>query len=128
MAHRVVLNSDFARRRACQIIMQAPKGYVMEAREMKRTLEQNDFMWSILTQISIAQPGGHRFTPDEWKCRFMHACGWECQFLPGIADERPFPVGFRSSKLNKSQMSALLEFILAWAAEQGINLDMEQAA
>jgi hypothetical protein len=38
VTHRVILNSQFARERAKKIIDQAPKGYVMEARELKRTL------------------------------------------------------------------------------------------
>jgi hypothetical protein len=126
--HKIILEGDFSRARAKMLIDKAPHGYVAELREPKRTLEQNDLMWSLLTKISVACPGGHRFTPDEWKSRFMQACGWECQFLPGIADGRPFPVGFRSSKLTKGQMSNLIEFILAWGAEQGIDWEHKDAA
>jgi hypothetical protein len=128
VSHKVILTNPFSRERFKRIVDKAPSGYVAEVREPKRTLEQNDLMWSLLTQVSIACPGGHRYTPDEWKSRFMHACGWECQFLPGISDGHPFPVGFRSSKLSKKQMSNLIDFILAWGAEQGLNLDLEKAA
>jgi hypothetical protein len=50
----------------------------------------------------------------------MHACGWECQFLPGILDGHPFPVGFRSSQMSKSQMSAMIDWMQAWGDEQGV--------
>lgn len=128
--HKVVLSSPFTRERACALIRKAPDGYVASIAEPKRSLDQNNLMWSLCTDVSIAMPGGHRFTPDEWKARFMHACGWECQFLPGLTDERPFPIGFRSSKLTKKQMGALIDFILAWGAEQGIKwtCDVERAA
>jgi hypothetical protein len=122
MTHKAILTNDFSRERFKRIVDKAPSGYIAEVREPTRTGAQNDLMWSLLTQVSLACPGGHRYTPDEWKARFMQACGWECQFLPGIADGRPFPVGFRSSRLTKSQMSNLIEFILGWAAEQGIVL------
>jgi hypothetical protein len=120
VTHRVILNSQFARERAKKIIDQAPKGYVMEARELKRTLEQNDKMWAMLTDISVACPGGERFTPDDWKARIMQACGWDCQFLPGLLDGKPFPTGFKSSKMTKSQMSAMIDWMQAWGDEQGI--------
>ncbi|MGR1580705.1 recombination protein NinB [Thalassobius sp. S69A] len=32
----------------------------------------------------------------------------------------PFPVGFRSSAMTVSQMSDLIEFISAWAAQHGV--------
>lgn len=128
MSYRFILNSDAARNRAIAAIDRAPAGYIASIEEPRRTLSQNDLLWALLTQVSVARPGGHRFTPDEWKSRFMHACGWDCQFLPGIADGHPFPVGFRSSKLTKSQMTNLIDFILAWGSEQGIEWQMERAA
>ena len=70
------------------------------------------FMQSVFTSVQN--------TPDEWKPRIMHACGFECQFLPGILDGHPFPVGFRSSQLTKKQMSALIDWMQAWGDEQGI--------
>lgn len=59
----------------------------------------------------------------------MNACGWECQFQEGL-DGRPFPLGFRSSQMSKAQFSALIEYILAFAADHNIPLSdpMERAA
>ena len=52
---------------------------------------------------------------------FMHACGHAVQFESGL-DGKPFPTGFRSSKLSKSQMSDLIEFIHAYAASNGVDM------
>lgn len=119
MTHRVILRSTFARDRAKQLIDQAPDGFIAEVREPKRTGEQNDKMWAMLTDISRAKPMGRRHTPDDWKAIIMNACGWECQFVEGL-DGRPFPKGFRSSELTKSQMSAMIEFMNAFGAEHGV--------
>lgn len=119
--HKIVLSSKFSRERFKRIVDQAPEGYVAEVREPKRTLDQNDKMWAILTEISLACPGGRRLIPDDWKAVLMHSCGWEVQFLEGL-DGRPFPRGLSTSKMTKSQMSDFIEYITAFAAEQGIEL------
>jgi hypothetical protein len=129
MTHTVILNSGPHRSRARVLIDKAPQGYVMTLAEPKRTLEQNDKLWAMLTDVSVAMPQGRRHTPDDWKAIFMNACGWECQFLEGL-DGRPFPQGFRSSKLTKTQMSALIDFIQAWGDENAVRWtdQQEQAA
>lgn len=117
--HTVTLASDFQRRRAHQLIERAPAGFVMTIREPRRTLEQNDRMWAMLTDISVQMPMGRKHTPDDWKAIIMNACGWECQFVEGL-DGRPFPKGFKSSDLTKSQMTTMIDFMFAWGAEHGI--------
>jgi hypothetical protein len=119
MSRRVILTTGFTRERAKQMIDRAPPGYIVEIREAKRTGEQSDFMWGLLTDISRAKPLGRRHTPEDWKAIAMNACGWECQFSEGL-DGRPFPVGFRSSRMTKSQMSNFIEWLLAFGAEHNV--------
>jgi len=127
VTHKAILTNAFSRERFKRIVDQAPEGYVAEVREPKRTLEQNDLMWSLLTDISVACPLGRRHTPDDWKAIAMNACGWECQFVEGL-DGRPFPKGFRSSHLTKSQMSQMIEFLFAFGAEHNVKWTHEEAA
>ena len=115
----VILASDHQRRVAHNLIDRAPPGCVVNVREARRTSEQSDKMWAMLGDISRAKPMGRRHTPDDWKAIFSHACGWECQFIEGL-DGRPFPQGFRSSRMTKAQMSALIEFMMAFGAEHTI--------
>ena len=117
--HKVILRDDYSRKRAAALCLKAPAGFVATIAEPARTLEQNDKLWAMLTDISVAMPMGRRHTPDDWKAIFMNACGWECQFLEGL-DGRPFPQGFRSSKLTKAQMSSLIDFIQAFGDEHGV--------
>lgn len=115
--HTVILgrNRDAAHR----LVASAPDGYVMSLAEPRRTLEQNDKMWAMLTDISCAKPEGRMHTPSDWKAVFMNACGWEVQFIEGL-DGRPFPSGFRSSRMTKKQMADLITFIQAYGDERGV--------
>jgi hypothetical protein len=119
VTHTVRLVSPAARRRACELAQKAPDGFVATIAEPRRTMDQNDKMWAMLTDISVAMPLGRRHTPDDWKAIAMNACSWECAFLEGL-DGRPFPVGFRSSKLSKSQMSTLIDWLQAFGDENGV--------
>lgn len=127
MSHYVILSTRSQRDRACALIDKAPTGFVMELREPKRTLDQNDKLWAMLTDISHSKPLGRRHTPDDWKAIAMNACGWECQFCEGL-DGRPFPIGFRSSQLTKSQMSTLIEWLQAFGDEHGVRWAQQERA
>lgn len=50
----------------------------------------------------------------------MNACGHAVQFEAGIDGGPPFPVGFRSSRLTKKQMSELVEFIMAYGSKHDV--------
>jgi hypothetical protein len=123
--HSVTLTSQPSRDRAKMLIDRAPVGFVARISEPKRTKEQSDKMWAMLTDVSVQKPLGRRHTPEDWKAIFMNACGWECQFIEGL-DGRPFPKGFRSSHLTRSQMSTLIEYILAFGARHGVRWSDEQ--
>ena len=117
--HTVILRTKADRQRAQALVFAAPEGHVVSIREQTRTGAQNDRLWAMLTDISRAKPEGRRLTPDDWKCVFMHACGWEVQFVEGL-DGRPFPQGFRSSKLTVKQMTDLQDFIQAYGDQHGV--------
>lgn len=115
----VILSHAGARMTAHRLIDVAPDGFVVNVREPTRTSEQNDKMWAMLGDISRQKPLGRRHTPDDWKAIAMNACGWECQFIEGL-DGRPFPNGFRSSRLTIRQMSTLIEWLDAFGSENGV--------
>lgn len=123
----VSLTSWNQRRIAHDLIDAAPAGAVVNVKKATRTLDQNALMWVLLSKISRAKPEGRLHTPEIWKALFMSACGHQVQFVNGL-DGLPFPVGFRSSKLDKDQMGELLECIQEYAARHGVNLSDEAAA
>ena len=106
---------DFAKRQ----IDAAPDGYICKIGEETRRDAQNRKMQAMLADVSKAMPMGRRHTPDDWKCIFMNACGWEQLFIEGL-DGRPFPMGFRSSRMTVKQMADLITYIYAFGAEHGV--------
>lgn len=119
MTHVIPLHGPHSRTKAHVLIDKAPSGYVCKIEAPRRTDDQNAKMWAMLTDVSVSKPQGRRLTPDQWKAVFMQACGHEVQFLNGL-DGMPFPVGFRSSRMSKQQMSELIEFVDAWGSENGV--------
>jgi hypothetical protein len=119
MPATVILRGPVQIAHAKRLLDAAPVGAVVTISPPKRNLDQNAKLWSMLTDISIAQPEGRRHTTEVWKCLFMQACGHAVQFETGL-DGTPFPVGFRSSRLTVAQMRDLIEFVYQKGAEWGI--------
>jgi hypothetical protein len=115
----VILTTPNARERAKRLIDRAPDGYVATVRERTRTSAQNDMLWAMLTDVARSRPEGREHTADTWKAIFMHALNHEQVFEMGL-DGRPFPMGFRSSRLSVSQMAALIDFVSAWGTQNGV--------
>lgn len=118
----ILLRSQGSREGAKRLIDLAPHGAIVNVRPATRSNEQNALLWSLLSEVSRAKPDGREHTPDIWKSLFMSACGHAVQFEIGL-DGAPFPLGFRSSRLNKEQMADLIEFILQYCAEKGIHVE-----
>lgn len=119
MAQTIILHGPSQRTFAKSLIENAPQDAVLTIREAKRTDDQNAKMWAMLSDLSRAKPEGRIHTPEVWKALVMHACGHAVQFELGL-NGKPFPTGFRSSRLTKTQMSDLIEWIYAYGAEHGV--------
>ena len=115
----VILRSQQQRSIAKNLVERAPINAVLNIKEAKRTISQNDKMWALLSDVSRAKPLGRVAVPEVWKLLFMHACGHTVQFELGL-NGQPFPVGFSSSKLSKSQMADLITFILQYGDKHGV--------
>jgi hypothetical protein len=122
MTHTVILDSRYRREQAHRLIDAAPVGAVMTVAPPKRTNDQNNLMWTLLSFVASAKPEGRMWTPETWKCGFMHLRGHQVRFAEGLDGSGPFPLGFRSSRLTKAQMSDLIEAIHEYAARHGVQL------
>ena len=122
MTQTVILSGPTRRSWAHRLIDAAPEYATVTIRPQDRTTDQNAKLWAMLSDLSVAKPEGRKHTPEVWKCLLMSACGHAVQFEVGL-DGTPFPVGFRSSRLSKHQMSELIEFTMAYAAKHGVQID-----
>lgn len=117
----ITVHGEADRARASKWVSQAPHGTRIEFKQAKRTLPQNDRMWAMLTDVAAQKDhAGCRYTPDQWKVIFMHACGREVQFIPSLDGSTFIPWGQSSSDLSKAEMSELIEFMFAWGAENSV--------
>ena len=92
-------------------------------RPNRSTLDQNAMMWPILRAISKKVKWGEQsFSPDQWKEIFMGSL-WGAISVPGIHGGVVFIGARHSSNLSKEEMSELLESILAFVAEHGVEVD-----
>ena len=98
----------------------AGKGWRVLITMPKRSDAQNDKMWAMLTDVARAKPEGRNWTPETWKCAFMHFLGHQVLFAEGLDGSGPFPLGFRSSKLSVGQMSDLIICIYKYGDEHGV--------
>jgi hypothetical protein len=126
--HLLTLHTATDRVRAAAYVEKAPPGTRVEFKASKRTLPQNDRMWAMLTDI--AQQKKHcdrKYTPDQWKVIFLHALGREAEFVPSL-DEKTFIPLTSSSDLSKSEMSDMIEMMMAWGTQNGVTFHDKEAA
>jgi NinB protein len=118
--HTIRLTGAAQREYARRLILAAPDYAVVTINAGDRTLDQNSKMWAMLSDVSRAKPEGRKWTPETWKCAFLHSLGRQVQFAEGLDGSGPFPLGFRSSKLNKAQMADLITVIQEYGDRHGV--------
>ena len=118
-SHTIRLRDQAAKAKAAVWLQNAPNGYLVSFSEPKRSTLQNRKMWAMLNDISKSEMLGRKHTPDDWKSILMNGCGWEVQFLEGM-DGKPFPAGFRSSRMTTKQMADLIDYMQAVGDENGV--------
>jgi hypothetical protein len=115
----IILSNPVARAQFKRLADLAPHGAVGNIREPRRTTDQNDKMWAMLSDISRAKPEGRTLPTHKWKALFMDAIGIPADWEPGLSGG-VVNVGYRSSRLTKAQMSDLIEQMYAYGAEHGV--------
>ena len=93
----------------------------------KRSLPQNSRMWAMLADVSRqVNWHGQKLEPSEWKDVFTAALKRQ-KVVPGI-DGGFVVLGSSTSKMNKGEMSELMELMAAFAAQHGVRFSCAEAA
>jgi len=119
MTQTVILRGLEQQALACAMIQRAPVGSIVRVSGPKRTEDQNAKLWAMISDVSRAKPEGRVHTPEVWKCLFMHSCGHSVQFEQGL-DNRPFPIGFSSSRLTKAEFADLITVVQEYGDRHGV--------
>lgn len=119
--HLLTMRNAVERQRALQYVARAPYGTRIEFKAAKRSLPQNDYMWSMLTDIARELPWhGIKLKPDDWKLVFLDALKRETRMVPNLDGNGFVNLGRSSSDLSKQEMGDLIELIRAFGANHGI--------
>ena len=95
--------------------------------EEKRSLPQNAKLHATLTEIARTREwAGQKWDVEDWKrlmtAAWMRANKQQAHIIPAL-DGQGFDVLYRhTSQLSKAECSDLLEYVLAWAAQNGVEL------
>lgn len=114
-----------ARQLASLACVAAPDGYVVTIRPPTRSLEQNAFLHAALTDIAAQFLWhGKRLSVDVWKrlctASWLRERNAAPELIPAL-DGNGFDVIYeRTSQLTVEQMSELLEWCLAFGAQNGV--------
>jgi hypothetical protein len=116
----IICDSAARREQAAAWALKAPIGTRIEFKEAKRSTEQNDRMWAMLTDIARQLTHhGERYDAEEWKLLFLDALNRECRVAPSLEGSGLVNLR-RSSDLSKAEMSDMIEIIAAWGAKHGV--------
>ncbi len=117
----VILASLAERQRVANWAMKLPVNTRVEFKAPKRSLPQNDRMWSMLTEVAQQLPWhGIKLSADDWKLIFLDALKREVRMVPNIDGNGFVNLGRSSSDLSKDEMSDLMELIAAFGAQHGV--------
>jgi hypothetical protein len=122
-----ILAHEQARQNALQGVKTAPQGYVVEIRPKTRSLEQNALLHALIQEIakSVIWAGSKREV-DTWKrlltAAWLRARGEPIEMLPAIDGNGVDIVFRRTADLTIPEMNELIDYIQAWAIDQGVDL------
>lgn len=121
----VILFANRDRLRAIRWIETAPPRTIVKFTEPLRTIPQNVRMQSMLTDLARqASYHGLRLSSIDWKLIMMDglgaAMGFDVRLVPNLAGNGFVNLGTQSSKLSKAQMTALIDLISAYGAQNGV--------
>ena len=114
---------DLARANAVKAVQAAPDGYMVQISEPSRTLEQNAAQWPYLEafarQKQLCINGAMEWvTADDWK-DVLTGC-WNGEMRMAAFDGRVIMLPQRTSKMGKRAFSTWMEFLVAMAAQSGV--------
>lgn len=109
-----------ARRRASEDCMKADDGWIVRVSPPTRNLEQNALLWKLLDELSAKVPWhGIKLSAEEYK-DLLSAGLVKSRVVPNIDGSGFVILGQRTSKMTKGEFSQLLELVMAFGAEHGV--------
>jgi len=109
--------------------LESGKTLVMTVEDENRTHDQNSKFHAIIADIAKqAEHYGAKWDAESWKKflidQFITETGSQAsKIAPSLDGHRLVQLGFQSRKFTKDQASQFVDWLQAWCAEKGIELD-----
>ena len=118
------LAHDIARKNAANAVLNSPAGWMVQISEPSRTLEQNAAQWPYLAgfaqQKQLCINGVmQNVTEDDWK-DVLTGC-YHGETRMAAFDGKVIMLPQRTSKMGKKVFSDWMEFLVAMAAQSGVD-------
>lgn len=119
----VIIKSQADRNLIAKWAANVAEGTIVEFKSARRSPDQNALLWARLGEISRGVVWyGQKLSAEDWK-DVMTASLRKARVVPGLDAGSFVPLGMRTSDMTKDEMTALLDLIDAFAAEQGVTFD-----
>lgn len=109
----------------------AGRKLTLEVKDASKSREQEEKYHAIIGDIAKqAQHMGSKWDAETWKrllCdKFVREIGLSSQIMANLDGNGLVQLGFQTRKFTKEQASEFVEFLLAWCADNGIELNDTQ--
>ena len=101
----------------------------VEVRRESRSVNQNAMYHAIISQIAVqAQHLGSVWNVESWKRLLVDAYSREMnltsgRIIPNLSGDGIVEIGLQTRRFTKEQASEFTEWLMAWAAQNGVVLD-----
>ena len=112
--------------------LSAGKKLTLEIKDASKSREQEEKYHAIIGDIAKqAQHMGHKWDAESWKRlmvdKYLRETGFmNSPIIPNLDGTGIIQLGFQTRKFSKEQASEFVEFLLAWCADNGIELKEEK--
>jgi hypothetical protein len=106
----------------------AGRKLTLEVKDASKSREQEEKYHAIIGDIAKqAQHMGHKWDAESWKRlmvdKYLRETGFmNSPIIPNLDGTGIIQLGFQTRKFSKEQASEFVEFLLAWCADNGIEL------
>lgn len=123
----IILRSQADRDKASKWAQGVALGSKIVFHGPKRSLPQNDALWSAMGDISRQKEyHGLKLSPEDWRTLFMDALDRESRMVPNLDGNGFVSLGRSSSALSKQDFSDLLSIVYAWGAQNDVKFSDEK--
>jgi hypothetical protein len=114
------------------VALDAGRKLTLEVKDASKSREQEEKYHAIIGDIAKqAQHMGHKWDAESWKRlmvdKYLRETGFmNSPIIPNLDGTGIIQLGFQTRKFSKEQASEFVEFLLAWCADNGIELKEEK--